>query len=183
MPVGGSVIPLQGWDGTHARRCNPAMSRGKSPSPVEIQPETGESGQSGAGILALSPTLPSARAPLLSVAAVFFAYFLASFLSSLFLPFRYSFLCFFFSPFFLHLPSFCPNLLSLRFFSKSFFRRVKGWLRESLEVSFFFLSVHSFKCTKECIREAVQVRGFWPGGPLCRQGLGYDHDRMAAALR
>lgn len=30
---------------------------------------------------------------------------------------------------------------------------------------------------------AVQDRGLWPGVSLCRQGLGYDHDRMAAALR
>lgn len=135
VPVWGSVIFLQGWAGTHARHCNPATSRGKGPSPVETQPETGESGQPGAGILALLLTLPLQGRPLLSVAAVSFTYFYPlSFLLSFFFFLSLT-PSFFFLFFFLHLPSFCPNL-SLRFHSKSFFRRVKGWLRESFEVSF-----------------------------------------------
>lgn len=52
-------------------------------------------------------------------------------------------------------------------------------------MSYFFLraQVEVGICQGRARVGRLEVCGSGPGVPLSRQGLGYDHDRMAAALR
>lgn len=160
----------------------------------ETQAKLGGTGRKGAGILALSLTLLSVSRPLLPG----LLHFLLLFFLLFFPPF---FLFFFFFILPLLLPSFFPSLhlpfifiLSVPSFLSPLpvlpslpLVGTQGWLAESLGVGVLFSSACS-RCGRNLPRKgshgtAVGACGSGPGLPLHRQGLGYDHDRMAAALR
>jgi hypothetical protein len=156
--------------------------------PVDIQAEKGESGWTGAGILALSLTLLSAS-PLCShesllplssfLKKLFSSLLFSSFILSFFLLFAFFFFLLFLSTISL---SDSLSISPLPLLYKSFFGREKECLWGNLDVSFFSVWLSKGRNLPRCVG-AVQGRGFWPGVPLHIQGLGYDHDRMAAALR
>lgn len=161
---------------------------GKISLPVETQAKLGGSGRKGARILALSLTYPSLCK--LPSAPRTFAF-------SSFLPPSF--------PFFSVLYSFLPSFLPFLFFFYVRVLCIQFSISTSSPPQLFFLEGSRAGLGEPCVwggvffcapqvevgicwgrarvGAAVEGCGSGLGVPLHRQGLGYDHDRMAAALR